>query len=501
MFDQIKSLAKHSAIYGAGGIVSRILAVLLLPLYTRYLTPGDYGRLETLLAFSVVLTILLRLGITNAFFRFYFDSEENEHRLRVLRTSFWFTMGMATLGLAAGLVLAGPISSAFFGASNHADLVRAAFVGIWAQVNYEQLTSLFRVEQRSVPFVLATLTNLLVTIAATIVLVVVADLGALGVLVGNFTGTLIVWAALLGYRREQLGLQFDRPLLREMNRFGLPFVPTALGLWVTNFSDRFFLVKLAGVEDTGRYSVGVRVASVLVLLLTAFRTAFPAFAYSIRDDGEARRAYGYVLTYLTFLCAWLALALGALAPWIVELLTTPSFQEGERVVALLAFGLTFFAGYTVMAVSLGRARRTQFNWVITGVAAVVNVALNLILIPPYGIIGAAIATLAAYATLFFGIAWRAQRIFPIEAQWRRLATATLVAAGLTASVRALDLPLGVAILFVLAYPLTLFPLGFYLPAELRRLKNMTRGLYVLDQPERDAQAPPGERKPTQSGRR
>jgi O-antigen/teichoic acid export membrane protein len=474
MFDQIKLLAKHSAVYGAGGIASRVIAVLLLPLYTRYLSPADYGALETLLALSVVLTILLRLGITNAFFRFYFDSPADEHRLRVIRTSFWFTMGTATLGLVAGVALAGPISSAFFGTSDHADLVRAAFVGIWAQVNYEQLTSLFRVEQRSMAFVVATLANLLVTIAVTIVLVVVADLGALGVIVGNFTGTLVVWAGLLGYRREQLGLQFDRPLLREMNRFGLPFVPTALGLWVTNFSDRFFLVKLASVEETGLYSVGVRVASVLVLLLTAFRTAFPAFAYSIQDDSEARRTYGYVFTYLTFICAWLSLALGVLAPWIVELLTTPTYQPGERVVALLAFALTFFAGYIVMTVSIGRARRTQFNWVATGMAAAVNVALNLILIPPYGIIGAAIATLAAYATMFAAMAWRAQRIFPIEAQWRRLATAVGAAAALTIVGRVLDVPLAGAILLVLAYPFLLLPLGFYLPEELHRLRAMGR---------------------------
>ncbi len=132
-------------------------------------------------------------------------------------------------------------------------------------------------------------------------------------IVGNFSGTLIVYLVLLGYRREQLGLEFDRGLLREMNRFGLPLVPTALFLWVTNFSDRFFLVKLADVAEAGLYSVGVRVASAMVLLLTAFRMAWPAFAYSIKDELEARRTYAYVLTYLTVITAWIALALTLLA--------------------------------------------------------------------------------------------------------------------------------------------------------------------------------------------
>ena len=174
----------------------------------------------------------------------------------------------------------------------------AAFVGLWAGMNYEQLTSLFRVEERSVAFVSASLANILLTIGATLLLVVALDKGPIGVIVGNFIGTLIVYVVLVGYRREQLGLEFDRGLLREMNRFGVPLVPTALFLWVTNFSDRLFLVRLADTTEVGLYSVGVRIASAMVLLLTAFRLAWPAFAYSIDDDREARRTYAFVLTYL-----------------------------------------------------------------------------------------------------------------------------------------------------------------------------------------------------------
>src|SRR5205085_10681742 len=93
---QINRLARHSAIYGLGGLVSRILAFLLLPLYTSYLTTADYGKIETLVAASTVLVIVLRLGISSSFFRFYFDSRDDEGRTRVVRTSFWFTMTSAT---------------------------------------------------------------------------------------------------------------------------------------------------------------------------------------------------------------------------------------------------------------------------------------------------------------------------------------------------------------------------------------------------------------------
>ncbi len=200
---QLWRLGKHSAIYGLGAV-------------------------DTLIALSVVLVIVLRAGISMAFFRFYFDADDDAARVTVVRTSFWFTMTVATAGLVAGILLAGPISEALFGNHSRASLVRAAFVLLWAQMNYEQLTSLFRVEERSVAYVAATIANVLITVGATMLLVVVWHKGALGVIVGNFTGTLVVYAVLLGYRRFQLGLEFDRGLFRQMSRTTRrPSAPTA----------------------------------------------------------------------------------------------------------------------------------------------------------------------------------------------------------------------------------------------------------------------------------
>jgi O-antigen/teichoic acid export membrane protein len=469
---QLKRLGKHSAIYGLGGLISRLLAVFLLPLYTSYLTPRDYGRVETLVALSAILVTLLRAGISNAFFRFYFDSPETSERLKVLRTSFWFTMASATLGLVAGWIFASWIADVLNLGPNQDGLVRAAFVGLWAQLNYEQLTALFRVEERSTAFVAASLANVLLTITTTIVLVVAYDQGALGVIVGNFTGTLIVYLALLGYRREQLGLQFDRELLRRMNRFGLPLVPSGLALWTLNFSDRFFLAHLKGQDDVGRYSIGVRIASAMVLLLVAFRMAWPAFAYSIEDDREARRTYGFVLTYLLFIACWLSLALGALAPWIVRVLARDeAFWPGADVVAPLAFAGALWGGYTVVAIGIGRTRRTQFNWVITGSAAALDVVLNLLLVPRYGIHGAAAAAVSSFALMFAAMGVYAQRVYPVPYQWRRVLTLLAVAVALTVVARVVD-RLDVAIVAVAAYPLVLLGAGFYLPAERARLARV-----------------------------
>lgn len=466
---QLTRLGRQSIIYGAGGLIQRVLAVILLPIYTRYLTPSDYGTVETLIALTTVLVIVLRLGISTAFIRFYFDSKDPERRRLVLRTSFWFTMTMATIGLVLGLALSPEIASGLFGSSGEALVVAAAFVGLWAQMNWEQMLALFRVEERAVAFVSATLVNIGVTIAATLTLVVALDKGALGVIVGNFTGTLVVYVLLLGYRREQLGLQVDRDLLRAMNRYGLPLVPSALMLWVTNFSDRFLLLKLADSAEVGLYSVGVRVASAMALLLTAFRMSWPPFAYSIEDDREAKATYSFVLTYVMTFMTWIATGLTLLSPWLVDLIAAPSFSRSSDVVGPLAFSVVLFSGYVVVAIGLGRTKRTQFNWVVTGAAAIVNVGLNVTLIPRYGMMAAAFATLAAYATMFVGMVWWARRVFPVSWQWRRVVTAVGIGVATVAVGKLAGAGLVVAVVLSLAYPLVLGLTGFYLPVERRKM--------------------------------
>jgi O-antigen/teichoic acid export membrane protein len=141
-------------------------------------------------------------------------------------------------------------------------------------------------------------------------------------------------------------------------------------------------------------------------------------------------------------------------------------------VAPLAFAAALFAGYIVVAIGVGRARRTGFNWVITGAAAVLNVGLNAALIPEYGMEGAAAATVASFALLFAGMSAWSQRVYPVPYQWRRVATALVAGVALTVAGKTLDVPFGIAVLLVLAYPLALAGLGFYLPAERARLRAL-----------------------------
>jgi O-antigen/teichoic acid export membrane protein len=482
---QLFELSRHSLIYGIGGLMSRFLAIFMLPIYTSYVSAGDYGRIEILMSAMAVAVVLIRGGANFGFIRFYFLDKEPDYRRRLVRTIFWAQMGYSTLALALCVVFAPELATLFgvnWAPNEHlqgsgTSLVIAAAALLWVNVNYAQMTNLFRAEKRSVAFSIATLTNIGITVPLTVILVVVSKHGPLGIIVGNLSGTLVVFIALLGYRREQLGLQFDRKLLRSVNRFGVPLMAAALAMWVTNFGDRFMLSKLLHgsyrLTEVGQYSLANKVSSAMVLLFTAFQIAWPAFAYSIEDEKEAKRAYSYVLTYLMFIAAWAAIGLSLFAPWIVRILAhKPGYWPAQNAIPALAYSSVFFAGFIVVTIATGRTRQTKFNWIAGAAAAVLNFTLNLWLIPAYGMLGAAYATLAAYALLMLVRTWNAQHVYPVRYQWRRVVVLLLAAGVLTGIGETLPHSLPLAFGLTLAYPLLLAPLGFYLPAERKRLRRL-----------------------------
>ena len=482
---QLFELSRHSAIYGIGGLVSRFLAVFMLPLYTSYVSPGDYGRIEILMAAMAVAVVVIRGGANFGFIRFYFLEKGPEYRRRLIRTIFWAQMTYSTLVLLLCVLFASEIAgllgvryaphSQLQGSGT--SLVIATAVLLWLNVNYAQMTNLFRAEKRSVAFSIATVTNIAITVPLTVILVVVYEQGPLGIIVGNLSGTLVVFIALLGYRREQLGLQFDRKLLRSVNRFGVPLMAAALVMWVTNFGDRLMLSKLLHGQfrlvEVGQYSLANKISSAMVLLFTAFQLGWPAFAYSIEDEESAKRAYSYVLTYLMFIAAWVAVGLSLLAPWIVRLLAhKPGYWPASEAIPALAYASVFFAGFIVVTIATGRSRQTKFNWIAATAAAALNFGLNLWLIPAYGMLGAAYATLAAYILLMLVRTWNAQHVYPVRYQWRRVVLLLLVAGALTGIGKALPHSLPLAFALTAAYPLALAALGFYLPAERKRLRRL-----------------------------
>jgi O-antigen/teichoic acid export membrane protein len=470
----LRRLATTGAAYTAASIISKLFAVALLPLYTRYLTTADYGAAEVMFAAIVSVSIVVRLGLIEALLRFYYKDDEDP--ARVVATSFATLFWVSTGVVLVALPFAKPISEALLDESAP-DLARIAIGGLWVSTMFEYLLTLFRLEERARAFFITTLLSVLSAIGLTVILVVGAGEGARGLLLGSYLSGAVFVLGLIWVHRRRLSLWIDRELLRRLMRFGLPTMPAELSLYLLNFVDRIILVRSAGLAEAGLYSLAVKFAQGVNVLVRGFQLAWPPLAYSIRDDGEARRTYAVVVTLFTAGCAFVVTGMWLLSRWIVRALTTPEFFGSYKAIGLVATGVTLYALYMVLVVILGRTGRTEFNFPATAAALAANIALNLILVPPLGIVGAGLALVASYIvvlTLMYGFT---QRLFPVPYEWGRLARVVAVSSAIVVFGELLLPTEGFLGLLArtalwLTYPLALLATGFFTPGERRWLATL-----------------------------
>jgi O-antigen/teichoic acid export membrane protein len=472
----LRRLATTGAAYTAASILSKLIAVALLPLYTRYLSPADYGAAEVMFTAVVSISIVVRLGLIEAVLRFYYKDDEDPDRVvaSTFAGLFWFS----TIGALVALPFAGPISEALLDRPA-TELARISIGGLWVLTMFEFLLTLFRLEERARAFFVTTILNVLATIGLTVVLVVGLDEGARGLLVGSYASGAVFVAALIVLQWRRLSLRFDTALLRRLLRFGLPTMPAEVSLYLLNFIDRIIIVRSLGLAEAGLYSLAVKFAQAVNVLVRGFQLAWPPLAYSIRDDEEARHTYATVVTLFVAACAFVVTGMWLLSRWIVRALAAPKFFESYEAIGLITVAVTLYALYMVMVVILGRTGRTEFNFPAAIAALITNVVLNLILVPPLGIVGAALALVASYLVVVALMYVFTQRLFHVPYQWGRLARVVLTAAALIGGAELLLPTSGLAGLLartalLAAYPLVLFASGFFTPGErvwLARLRH------------------------------
>ena len=224
----------------------------------------------------------------------------------------------------------------------------------------------------------------------------VQDERASGILLGTFATGAAFPSGCCGASAGACRWCPDWALLRRMFRFGLPTMPAELSLYSLNFIDRIILVRLAGLAEAGLYALAVKFAQGINVLARGIQLAWPPLAYSIQDDEEARRAYSVIFTWFAVVLAFGVTGLWLESRWIVRLLAAPEFFGSHRAVGLLATGIALYALYLAMVIILGRTGRTEFSFPATIAATATNVVLNLVLVPPLGIVGAGLALVASY---------------------------------------------------------------------------------------------------------
>ena len=477
----LKRLVSSLAAYQVADVVSKFIAVILLPVYTRYVSPEGYGVVELLANGVILISIFVRFGMIEAFLRFYFIDSDQDRRDALARRTVVFLLIATTIVAAILAVLAGPVSQVVLGYRD-ATTLRIATLGLWTFTNLELAYGILRVDERLRLYATASVCNVLLTVAASVVLVVVAGDGARGLLLGNYGASTVVLFALWFKLRHQLlgGRGRPHPDAEETGallRFGLPTVPAEASVYALSIVDRYYIFHHRGPAMAGLYSIAIKLAGAVAFIVRAFQYAWPPLAYSVTDDREAARLYGLVTTYYLLVSGWVVAGLALEGRWVLRLLAAPAFFDAYKALPWVALGWAMYGLWVVFLAVAGRAKVTQRNFppAIAGLAA--NVVLLLVLVPPLGLAGAGLALCGAYVVMLGIMHLLTRRVFPVAFEWRRLAQLTVIVGGLAAAGE-LALPTSGAVGFIARaavwalIPPTLFVTGFAHGAELAQARAL-----------------------------
>jgi len=473
-------LLTGGASYQAASVLSAVLALVTLPLYTHALSRSDFGVAETLLTFIILASILLRLGLGEAFVRFYFATPAGAERDRLARATTATVLLTTTAAALPGAALAGPLSRLLLG-FEEAGLMRIAVLGLWAFTNLEIAYALLRVDERRRAYLAASVCNVLLSVALTVTLVVGLDEGARGYLAGNYAASAVVllglWWTLrgrIGLRRGGVGVALG-PLLR----FGVPTVPADATVFALNVVDRAYLLRTQSAAAAGLFALSVKLATAVILAVRGFQLAWPPLAYSITDDERARRFYAAVTTWFVVVAGLVVAGLTLLGRWVVRLLAAPEYFAAHEALPWVALGWAMYGLFGVLVTIGGRAGVTTRTFPAALAGVVVNVVALVALVDPLGIAGAGIALVAAYAVMLVVLHLLTRRLFAVPFEWGRLAHATALLAGVAVAGELL-LPNDGADGFALraaalaALPLALLVSGFVRPEERAGLRVLLR---------------------------
>jgi O-antigen/teichoic acid export membrane protein len=452
----LRAVVRDVGFYSVGDLLLRATAFLTLPIYTRILTPADYGVWAYATAAVTLLSALLAIGGDQAYSRFYFEAKTLEARQAL--TSTWLAFLFAW-SMGAVLVIApasGAASQLAFGTHRWSLLIALLlFTGPLTLMNI-MLGLVVRNEFRRQVFMLLNVALTIATVGLSLLFAVGFHWGITGLAGAQLAALALLIPPRVWYARHLLRPVFSVDVLKRLLRFGVPLVPATLAWWIFSFSDRIVLGRLSDLREVGLYSVANSATTILGLLVGGLALAWTPHALRLyeADPGEAPVFYGRMLTYIIVGFGLLAVVVTTFAHELLSILATKEYVGAARAVGPLALGFVAFATVQVTGLGMTLKKKTGFLALFAWGAAVLNLALNLALVPAYGMLASAWATFAAFAFLTLAYFAISQRLFRVSVESRKSLSALVVVVAFVLGVPLLpDSSLLVAVPVKVAYVL------------------------------------------------
>ncbi len=461
--DALRKLGQQSLIYGVGGLINRFIGFLLLPVFTHYLSPADYGVMAILNLVAFVFTSVLTLGVGASMGPCYLERDDPEVRDR----TFWASMVYLLPGVLVLLGIAkwgGPIVSQWaFASTEYHELVSLVSLSVALSVLATPLTLALQFDQRARAFVVLAVATTLASMSITIFMVVWLERGLRGMVEAGVAGSLLTLLAYGAVSLRGRQLTFHAGTLRELARLGLPLVPSFAFLFVMQDGNKYLLQWFSGLDELGIYSLGFSLGLVMNLFVSAFQRAWLPFFMEYRERwDEAEDLFGQVLTYMVLGLGALNLLAFAWARPVVLVMADAKFSESWQIVGFSAAAQVLAGVFYVMLPGMYFSKEVRYVSVIQAFSASVSVVVNLVGIRMFGVIGAAFGLVAGFAVMAISThLWnraRKERYPQIHYEWSRLRTFGLLYLGI-ASASWLPTGAGVAGAILLAIALTAATLG------------------------------------------
>lgn len=476
MLQRLKEITQHSAIYGVSNVLNKAIAFFLIPLYTSYLAAEDYGRLEIFVVTVNFLILLLPLGLNSAVFAFVIHNDEKNTR-EVMATAFNALLIFSSLICGLFYIFSPSLSDLIFGNGSFTAAFRIIAITTFLEcVRLIPLAKL-RIENRSLLYAVLNTLRFTLNLLFNIYFLVYARAGIEGILkAGMYSAAIAAVFTLIPFRRD-LHFLINRKMVKDLLKFGAPLVPAAAAASILSMSDRYFLKYYSTLDELGVYSLGYRFGAAITFVTMAFQIAWPTFLFSIAREQNAKRMYSKILTYFLTALFFLFLIISVLAKDVIAIIAPSQYHAAHKVVALVALSYIFYGAYYVTAVGVNLEKKNHFLPLVVGAAAALNLFSNFLLIPKYGMMGAAWATFVSYFVMFVGTTALSLRYYFIKYEYGRIfkmaATALAIYfVSLFVPARPLVLALTLKILLIGVFPFLLHLFKFYEAVEIASIKNI-----------------------------
>lgn len=396
--NKLKLFIENFLVYGLGGIISKIIPLIMVPIVTRLMPSSDYYGLSdlsnTVVSFTSALAVM---GMYDAMYRMFFEEDDEDHKKSVCSTALLFTLFTSLVVFVLLIIFKEQVAQWFFSDRKYAYIVYISAMATLVGATNSIISAPTRMQNKRKIFLITNTLSPLISYVIAIPML----------LAGYYTIALPLAAVISGVTIELTFAvlnhswfdprKFEFTLLRQLLVIAIPLLPNFLIYWIFNSCDKVMITNIIGIGAAGIYSVGSKLGHASQLIYTAFAGGWQYFAFSTMKEDNQVKSNSMIFEYLGIISFVATAFVCALSYPIFKVLFTKQYLSGYIVAPYLFLAPLLQMLFQVAANQFLVVKKTWPNMFILSIGAVANIGINCFLIPILGIEGASLATLMGYA--------------------------------------------------------------------------------------------------------